>query len=79
MACVTVWEIAAAKTQEAAELRDFLMKLSGRQVKRSKPVTHPALLAGFWVWLSMLEVEAYSPEELAALNTTAMQFLGKYV
>lgn len=80
MACVTVWEIAAADTQEAAELRGFLMKLSGRQVKRSKPVTHPALLAGLWVWLSMLEVlEAYRPEELAALKTTAMQFLGKNV
>jgi hypothetical protein len=32
------------------------------------------------VWLSMLEIlDAHTPEELAGLKTTAMQFLGKGV
>lgn len=76
MACVTVWAIAADQSKEAAELRRFLIKLSGRQMKPDKPVTHPALLAGLWVYLSMLEImEAYSPEELGQLKTTAQHFL----
>ena len=78
MACVTVWSIAADQSPEAAELRVLLVKLSGRQMKRNKPVSHPALLAGLWVLLSMLEVmESVSPEELRRLKTTAQQFLGR--
>jgi len=47
-------------------------------MKRNKPVSHPALLAGLWVLLSMLEVmESVSPEELRRLTTTAQQFLGR--
>ena len=45
MACVTVWAIAADKSQEVAELRGFLVKLSGRQMRHQQTVTHPALLA----------------------------------
>ena len=42
--------------------------------------TNPALLAGLWVFLSMLEImEAYSQEELDSLKQTAQQFLGKVV
>lgn len=80
MACVTVWAIAADKSQETAELRAFLIKLSGRQMRHKKAFTNPALLAGLWVFLSMLEVmEAYSQEELDGLKKTARQFLGKVV
>ena len=75
MACVTVWAIAADQSPEAAELRVLLVKLSGRQMKRNKPVSHPALLAGLWVLLSMLEVmDSVSPEELRRLKT---KFLGR--
>ena len=45
MACVTVWAIAADESQEVAELRGFLVKLSGRQMRHQRTVTHPALLA----------------------------------
>jgi hypothetical protein len=80
MACVTVWAIAADKSREAAELRVFLIKLSGRQMKHKKEFTNPALLAGLWVFLSMLEImEAYSEVELSSLKITAQQFLGKAV
>jgi hypothetical protein len=38
------------------------------------------LLAGLWVFLSMLEImEAYSQEELDSLKATAQQFIGKVV
>jgi len=80
MACVTVWAIAADKSEEATELRVFLIKLSGRQLRHKKEFTHPALLAGLWVFLSMLEITAaYSQQELDSLKATALQFLGKVV
>ena len=75
MACVVVWEIAAAKGEKAEALRTFLIKLSGRQMKWGKSFTNPALLAGLWVFLSMQEVlDCYPPEELAALRETAQNF-----
>ncbi|MEI6709268.1 MAG: hypothetical protein WCK96_19270, partial [Methylococcales bacterium] len=62
MACVLVWEIAATDSDEVHALRTFLIKLSGRQMKWGVEFTNPALLAGLWVYLSMLEViESYSP------------------
>jgi len=65
MACATVWAIAADNSKEAAELRAFLVKLSGRQMRHKKEFTNPALLAGLWVFLSMLEIMgSYSQEEL---------------
>jgi hypothetical protein len=77
MACVTVWAIAADQSNQAVQLRAFLVKLSGRQMKHDKDFTHPALLAGLWIWLSMLEVmEAYTPDELFNLKTAARQFFG---
>ncbi len=76
MACVVVWEIAAAKGEKAEALRTFLIQLSGRQMKWGKSFTNPALLAGLWVFLSMQEVlGCYSSEELAALQETAQRFL----
>ena len=80
MACVTVWAIAAADSPEVAGLRGFLVKLSGRQMRHKKEFTHPALLAGLWVFLPMPEVmEAYSQSERDGLKATAQQFLGKVV
>lgn len=80
MSCVTVWQIAADNSKEAFDLREFLIKLSGRQVARNKGFTHPALLAGLWVFLSMLEVlDNYSQEELDMLKKTVFQIYGKDV
>ena len=77
MACVLVWEIAAAEDEETRSLRTFLIKLSGRQMKWGVEFTNPALLAGLWVFLSMLEMmESYSPEDLAVLRKTAKSFFG---
>jgi hypothetical protein len=47
MACVTVWQIAADKSQEAHELLLFLIKLSGRQMRQKVEFYNPALLAGW--------------------------------
>jgi hypothetical protein len=45
-------------------------------MKWGKSFTNPALLAGLWIFLSMQEIlDSYSPEEIAALQKTARDFL----
>lgn len=53
-ACVLVWQI--MRQESLKEMQLFLVRLSGRQMKRSAPVTAPALLAGLWAFLTMLDV-----------------------
>jgi hypothetical protein len=54
MACVVVWQLQADESPEATAFKDIVVRLSGRQMKRGKPHTAPALLAGLSVLLSML-------------------------
>ena len=68
MACVIVWQLMRSTAPEADEVRELLVRLSGRQMKRNRPYTAPALLAGMWVLLSMLHVlEHYDVDELRRL------------
>ena len=55
MACMTVWHLQSDTSPAATQLKDTLIRLSGRQMKRKVPHTAPALLAGMWVLLSMTE------------------------
>lgn len=69
MACVVVWRLERAEAPEAKSFREFLVRLSGRQMKYGKSHTAPALLAGLYVYLAMLEVlEDHSVEELRAMR-----------
>jgi hypothetical protein len=69
MACVVVWQLQRATASEALSFRDFLVRLSGRQMKRGQSHTAPALLSGLWVYLSMLDaLQQYSPEQLQAMK-----------
>ena len=54
MACVVVWQLQADDSPQAVEFKNILVRLSGRQMKRRRPHTAPALLAGLWVLLSTL-------------------------
>ena len=66
MACVTVWRLARSSHPQAENARRFLVRLSGRQMKRSQPWTMPAMLAGMWTLLAMIDVlDHYSPDELS--------------
>ena len=59
MGSVVVWRLAREDTPEAAELRDVLVRLSGRQMKRgpkARTFTEPALLAGLGVLITMLDI-----------------------
>ena len=74
MACVLVWRVARSARPEGAVLRDVLMRLSGRQVKRADGFTEPALLAGLYLLLHTLEVlEHYDPQELHRLLTAVLE------
>ena len=55
MACVTVWHLQSDSSPAATELKTTLIRFSGRQTKRTRPHTAPALLAGLWPVLTMLE------------------------
>ena len=68
MAGVVVWQLARDDSAEAASLRDLLIRLSGRQMKRGCRFTLPALLAGMWNLLAMLNIlEHHSLESLRHL------------
>lgn len=67
MACVVVWRLQADDSPAAVALKDLLVRLSGRQVKRKRPHTAPALLSGLWVLLSMM----------ALLEQTSLHDLGR--
>ena len=71
MACVIVWQLQADASPAALELKNVLVRLSGRQTKRRRPHTAPALLAGLWVLLSMLALlEHTSLSDLRRLAAT---------
>jgi hypothetical protein len=68
MACAAVWALQADDSEEATELKDLLICLSGRQTKKSAPHPAPALLTGLWALLKMLELlEQQSLDDLKAI------------
>jgi hypothetical protein len=76
MACVVVWRLARDERPEAATMRDVLVRLSGRQMRRGKGArgfTEPALLAGLGVLLPMLDLlERHDAAELRAMADAAL-------
>jgi hypothetical protein len=65
MACALVWRLERHPSAEATDLRQLLVRLSGRQMRWGREATAPALLAGLWVLLAMLAVlEEHSVEDL---------------
>lgn len=68
MACATVWHLQADTSPAATELKDTLIRMSGRQMKRKVPHTAPALLAGLWATMSVLEyLENHKLDDLKKL------------
>ena len=71
MSCVVVWRLARDKSAKAKRLRQTLVRLSGRQLRRGKGArgfTEPALLAGLCVAVPMLTLlQTTGAQELKAL------------
>lgn len=77
MACTLALKLYQDESEDAQELKHFLIRLSGRVTKRSKPVTLPALLAGLYQFIQMQEVmNTYTPEELQRLAKIASRYFG---
>ncbi len=76
MAVVLVWRLARDRTPQAAHMRDLLVRLSGRQMRRGKNArsfTEPALLAGLGVLLPMLDcLRRFSVPHLRRLAETTL-------
>ena len=68
MACAVVWELESRDSEEATQVKAWLIRLSGRQMKRGRPVTTPALLAGLFVLLPMLELLEEHGDDVAGIR-----------
>ena len=55
-ACVLTWRLLREQGQYAEQVRRFLVRLSGRQTKRARPVMAPAVLSGLYLLFALLEV-----------------------
>ena len=75
MACVVVWNLEREETPEAEETKKLLVRLSGRRMKRGVPYTAPALLAGYFVMLSMCDLLEHSDYDLRKIKTFAANAL----
>jgi hypothetical protein len=68
MSCTAVWQLQHDPSPTAREMETVLVKISGRQTKRTRPVTTPALLSGLQSLLSVLLIlEEYTPDQLRRL------------
>lgn len=68
MSCVLVWCLERDTTPAAEECKALLMRLSGRQTKRTRRVTASGLLTGLERWLAVRDLlDHYTREEIDAL------------
>lgn len=71
-ACALTWALQRLREPQAQATATFLVRLAGRQMKRSQPITAPALLAGLYQLFAMLEVlEHHSVDQLKSYAQTA--------
>ena len=77
MACVLAWNLERDRTPEGRQMAALLVRLSGRQMKRTRSVTASALLAGLFVLLPMLALlEEYDndPTQLIRLAQATLPY-----
>jgi hypothetical protein len=78
MACVVIWQLERDPSDDSVEMKTLLVKLSGRQMKRSRPFTAPAMLAGLEKLLPMMEIlQTHTIKQIRALarKTLPVQLL----
>jgi hypothetical protein len=71
-ACVLAWRLMRDVGAFSRRTREFQVRLSGRQIKRNRPITAPALLDGLFKLFMMLEtLNEYSVDDLKAFANFA--------
>ena len=73
MACAVIWSLQHDSTPAAKDFRRVLVRLSGRKMKYGVEHTAPALLAGYFVYLSMVDFLGQSPYSLSELKSLAQR------
>jgi hypothetical protein len=74
---VLVWAVAVSKEEKAARIREFLISLSGRQMKRGAAYTASALLVGRWQFLAIIDaLERHTAAELREMANEFLRLLG---
>lgn len=74
-ACVLVWQLQHQSSPQASEIKTFLVRLSGRQMKRNRPITSSALFEGLWLFLTMMDtLEHYSIAQLTLFRQLVSSF-----
>jgi hypothetical protein len=77
MACVLIWQLQNRETEEDIRIRQFLARLSGRQQKRGRMESAPALLAGLSILLNTLSLLA--EYDVETLSQMANAILGEQI
>ena len=76
-ACILVWKIANDNTDNAKKIRDFLIKLSGKQIQRGIEFTYPALLSGLENYLTTLDLlRQFSVEDIFKMRDELVELIG---
>jgi hypothetical protein len=76
-ACILVWKIANDNSTQAKKIRDFLIKLSGKQIQRGIDFTYPALLSGLENYLTALDLlRQFSVEEIFKMRDELVDIIG---
>lgn len=76
-ACVIVWALMRSKEPRLDRLREFLIRQSGRLMKRGVKYTAPALLAGLWNLLAVIDaLDQYAVAEIKQMGSLVQQMLG---
>ncbi len=76
-ACILVWKIANDNSDNAKKIRDFLIKLSGKQIQRGIEFTYPALLSGLENYLTTLDLlRQFSVEDIFKMRDQLVELIG---
>ena len=76
-ACVIVWALLRSREPPVDELRAFLIRQSGRLMRRGVKYTAPALFAGLWNLLAIIDaLDRYSVAELRQMGNLVQQMIG---
>jgi hypothetical protein len=76
-ACMMVWRIANTNTDNAKKIRDFLIKLSGKQLEYRVEFTYPALMTGLENYLTFMDLLArHSIDDLFKMKEELIDIIG---
>ncbi len=72
-----IWKLEHSNDINAQKLKLFLVKISGRLVKKEKISTSSSLLTGLWIFLSMMDIIIlYDLDQLTSMKNQLVEIMG---